>query len=365
MQGNSVNGRGDEPLLLIGSLPSDSTEEALRTFGPQLGKYLPAIPDGETGDRSNWTQRLSYQVFNGHPELEIIARPAPDADGVEVLRPRNRQDFWRFRVKPGVSAVRFGDKGWRLGFARAALDSYFIFKTLREKGVLPADLRFQVSMPIVGSVIRPATFPEPGDIELIYRGYEQALCAEIEVILTKIPAGDLAFQWDLATEVIEIYNQPSPAEREKAIARHTPQVQAVSSIVPEEIPVGIHFCFGTFGGWPVFNPPDLGAVVDLANASLAIAGRQINWIHIPTTDTTDESFYAPLERLDSRGARVYLGMIHNMATFSQRFAVARRFVSDFGIAAYCGHGRMSRDVTPALLQDYHDAIRIMNTNHQT
>ena len=59
-----------------------------------------------------------------------------------------------------MKQVRFGDPGWRLGYARDALNSYFVFKTMKEKGVLPAHLRFQVSVPMVNSVLPPRIFPD-------------------------------------------------------------------------------------------------------------------------------------------------------------------------------------------------------------
>ena len=69
-------------LLLVGSVPLESAEDVFRTFGGPLGPYLGAIPDGEVGERRWWVIRLAYQVFNGHPDLEVLRRPAPD-DGVE------------------------------------------------------------------------------------------------------------------------------------------------------------------------------------------------------------------------------------------------------------------------------------------
>ena len=57
-------------LLLVGSVPLDTVEEVMRTFGGALGPYLPAMPDGEVGERRSWVNRLSYQIFNGHQDLE-------------------------------------------------------------------------------------------------------------------------------------------------------------------------------------------------------------------------------------------------------------------------------------------------------
>src|SRR4051812_44818558 len=64
-----------ENLLLVGSVPLKTVENVMRTFGGELGPYLPAIPDGETGERKSWVVRLSYQVFHGHIDLDTIKRP--------------------------------------------------------------------------------------------------------------------------------------------------------------------------------------------------------------------------------------------------------------------------------------------------
>jgi len=194
-------------LLLVGSIPLDTPQEVFEAFGAPLGKYLFAMPDGEVGPRRHWISRVHYQVLAGHPELEIVQRPAPDEQGVERQFPRNAADAWWFRVKDGVKQVRFGDPGWRLGYARDAVNSYFVFRVMKEKGVLPPHLRFQVSIPMVNSVLPPRIFPNRDDLEKIRPGYEAATRAEIATIVTKIPAGELAIQWDCSTEVQDAYRR--------------------------------------------------------------------------------------------------------------------------------------------------------------
>lgn len=150
-------------LLLVGSIPLDTPKDVFEAFGVSLGKYLFAMPDGEVGPRRHWISRVHYQVLAAHPELEVVQRPGPDENGVERQFPRNAADAWWFKVKDGVKQVRFGDPGWRLGYARDALNSYFVFQTLKEKGVLPSHLRFQVSVPMVNSVLPPRIFPDQID----------------------------------------------------------------------------------------------------------------------------------------------------------------------------------------------------------
>jgi hypothetical protein len=340
-----------DQLLLVGSIPFDTPKEVFQIFGTPLGRFLAAVPDGEVGPRSHWISRIHYQVFAGHPELEILARPRPD-NGVERLNPHDNSDRWQFKVRDGVAQVRFGDPGWRLGFARDAINSYFVFQTLKDKGVLAPHLRFQVSLPMVNSAVPPRVFPVAGDLDKIKPGFEAALRAELAKIIEKIPAKDLAIQWDCATEVQDAYGAIPQLSPEGAIERNATQVRSLSPRIPEEVALGYHLCFGTLGGWPRFQPETLSETVKLANAFLAASGRRVDWIHIPLLDTDDDAFFAPLKELEPRGARVYLGAIHNMDGFEKRVAMARKYLPNFGLAAYCGFGRNPASELPGILADH-------------
>jgi hypothetical protein len=342
-------------LLLIGSVPLDTVQDVFKTFGQPLGKHLPALPDGEVGPRRHWISRVHYQVFAGHPELEVLQHPKPE-NGVERQFPRDAADSWKFKVKDGVSRVRFGDAGWRLGYARDAINSYFVFATLREKGQLPKGLRFQVSLAMVNSVLPPRVFPVPGDIDKIKPGYTEALHAELAEIVRHIPHDDLAIQWDCSTEIQDAYGAIPEFPRDGAIERNVAEVRALSPSIPESVALGYHFCFGTLGGWPRFAPNDLGAAVELANAFVDASGRRVDWIHIPVLNRTDDAFFAPLKNLKPQGARVFLGMIHNMDTFDERLAVARKYLPDFGLGAYCGFGRLPPTELPKILDEHLKAV---------
>lgn len=343
-------------ILLVGSVPLDTAEEVMTRFGGALGRFLPAVPDGEVGERRSWVNRFCYLLFNGHADLETLKRPQP-VDGIEQLLPRTRSDTWQFRVRPGVERVRFGNPGTRLGYARDAVASYFVFKTLREKGILPADLRFQISIPMVNSVVRALYFPAPGDVDRVRPGFEESLAAELDVIAKRIPARDLAIQWDCAWEV-QAVSGAAPTREEAKIETHAAPIARLSRHVPAGAQLGFHFCFGTFGGWPAFAPATLGPTVDLANAAIEAAARRVDWVHIPALDTSEEKFYAPLAGLKTQGADAYLGMIHSMPTLKARLDVARKFLPRFGLAAYCGFGRTPPERLPQILDDHLAALRI-------
>ena len=140
----------------------------------------------------------------------------------------------------------------------------------------------------------------------------------------------------------------------------SPQIGRLSKRGPaRSVALGFHFCFGTFGGWPAFAPDDLSRPVELdqCRASPAPAGASIGSTSrpsiAPTTPSTRRS-----SGLDARGARVYLGAIHNMTTLKQRLDAARKVLPDFGLAAYCGFGAHRRpgEMT-MILQDHLDGCR--------
>jgi len=344
-------------LMLVGSVPLETAEEVFQEFGRPLGPYLRAMPDGEVGDRRHWVVRMHYQVFNGHPDLQTVRRPAPD-DGVERLIPRDAKDGWFFKVRDGVDCVRFGHPGWRLGYARDAINSYAIFRTMKERGVIPASVRFQVSLPLANSAVSPRIF----NIEHLPRvrpGFTDALKAEVGKIVETIPNEDLAIQWDASWELTDVYGAVPGLDPRDALERNVGQARSLAPGIPEKVALGYHLCFGTFGGWPRFAPGDLGQAVKLGNAFVAASGRRVDWLHIPALDTLDEAFYRPLAELEPGAARVYLGLIHNMDTYRARLAVARKVLPDFGVAAYCGFGRLASTELPRILQDHLDAVHAL------
>ncbi|MGE3710304.1 MAG: hypothetical protein AB7G35_11575 [Hyphomicrobiaceae bacterium] len=340
-----------DDVMLVGSIPHNSIPEAMAMFGGQLGAHLTTLPDGEVGWRRFWITRVHFQVLAIHPDLDVIQRPRRD-DGIERIYPHDASDNWNFKVKDGVEKVIFGHPGWRLGFYQDAVNSYHAFRYLKEKGVLPSHLRFQVSIPTAVSAMPPRVFPHPGDLDKVRPGYIDAVRAEVAAMLEQIPPEELAIQWDCSTELQDVYGGIAGFPADGAIARNLPQVHALSCDIPETVMLGFHLCFGTLGGWPRFAPDSADKVVELANAFIAGAGRKVDWMHIPVLNRTDEPYYTPFAQLKPAGARIYLGMIHNMDTFPTRLALARKYLPDFGVAAYCGFGRRQPSELPDVLNEH-------------
>ena len=177
-----------------------------------------------------------------------MGRPQP-VNGVESREGTDFKNSWGFELKDGVKEIRFGEPGWRLGYTRDAINSYFIFKTLKKEGVIPGHVRFQVSIPLPASSAL-LFFQKPGEGEIVVEGITESLRAEVDNIVAHIPNDDLAIQWDCAIENTRIEralneHDGQTAEAEKVAEDLFKPAHALTAHIPREVAVGIHACYGT------------------------------------------------------------------------------------------------------------------------
>jgi hypothetical protein len=360
-------------LLLVGSIPFDTNEEVFRAVAKSgIADALACLPDGEVGERLAWVVMLSYRLYHGHPDIETLKRPAP-LNGVAQWFPRTAQDNWSFRVRPGVRELHFGDLGWCLGYARDAINSYFVFRTLREKGTLPKGLRFQVSLPLTFSGVG-AAFREPADWAIIGPAFEEAMRAELATIVTKIPPNDLAIQWDMALELGMLEGavwEDNPywnASGNDPMEMIGGAIERLSPAIPVETMLGYHLCYGTLGGWPMRHGKDLSVQVKCVEMMQRRSGRAVEFVHLPIIDRAPEEYYAPLADLRAGDTKIYLGVVHNLADrddYRRKLALAGHYLGDFGVAAPCGLGREATGQVPQLLEDHAIALRLLKEWRQS
>jgi|SoiMethySBSTD1v2_1073268.scaffolds.fasta_scaffold182588_4 hypothetical protein len=328
-------------VLLVGSVPLDTAEEVFRTCAQAVGSRVSSLPDGEVGDRRAWVIYQAYRVFHGHPQLETLQRP----QGVWI--PTGLEDMWQFTVKEGIDAVRFED----LQYASAALASYQTFRTLRDRGEIPAPVRFQVSLPLPWDGVS-WFFPAPADLVRLAPAYEAAMTRELDQIVAQIPAQDLALQWDVCREVLELEGVFSSPQ--DPWAHYRGQIRRLSSRIPDETLLGYHFCYADLGHRHMKEPQDLSLCVRMANAAKAESGRRVDWVHLPVPRARhDDVYFAPLTDLDIGDAKLYVGLIHHTDGVEgslNRLATARQYASGFGVATECGFGRRPRATLPGLLR---------------
>ena len=126
---------------LVGSIGLSDAETVFRTLSETVGGRAPRYPDGETGDRHYWI-RWQRKVFDDHPDIVLVEEFDPYGDGI-------KRPF--FGLRDGVAPDDL-DMG-PLGYSGAAIESYGLFRRLRDDGSIPAGTRFQASLPTPLAVI--------------------------------------------------------------------------------------------------------------------------------------------------------------------------------------------------------------------
>ena len=330
---------------LVGSLPLRSPEEVFQTVGDGLGDRVRRIPDGETGPRSDWIV-WQYPVLSSKAEFEI----GPPLLGFYRPLPR-----LKLREGEDGSNIRFES----LGYASAARNSYREFVRLKRDGHIPSGCRFQVSLPTPVAPISAFVAPEAqGAIEGLY---EAAMMAEVELILERIPADQLAIQWDTNFE-FGMLEGVFPTWFKDAKGGILERLLRISRRIPPEVELGFHFCYGDSQQGFHRELAGMSRLVEVANALSGILDRPLNWIHMPTSMTrSDPDFFSPLEDLRLKPeTELYLGLIYpedGIEGANRRIAAARQFIDEFGVATECGWGRRAPKQVPELLDLHHQLSR--------
>jgi hypothetical protein len=318
---------------LIGSVPLASTEDVFCYACKQLPPgYLRCIPDGETGVRWNfidWQRHIFPQNLTAPwfaPKKEV------SADEVEAA----------VASLPALHTT----------YDDAAISSYATFRKLKEEGVIPANTRFQVSLPTPVAVLLAVEFAYRPAIEPIY---EEALLRSLTRIQTEIPAQELAVQWDVAPDIgmiegvswIEPWFSPVQEGVEDRLVR-------LASYVRDDVEMGFHFCYGDMGHKHWMEPRDTGTMARLAGSVLERVKRRVDWIHMPVPkDRDDVAYLAPLKGLKLDSTSLFLGLVHandEEGTQKRIQAAGQAGIQTFGVATECGMGRTPVDELDSIFQ---------------
>lgn len=358
----------DKPLLLVGSVPGETADEVFRLVGPAIGGLLPGISDGEPGYRAKWIVFNAPQVFEPNPDVEVINRPLARPEK-SVFRdvpdwvPTSWDDMWRFRIRDGVSAIRFE----KLPYSDFARDSYAVFRRLRDTGVIPRGARFQVSLPFPEDFTRWCTAANR-DFVIMTRAVEDALGRTVKSIIDTVPHGDLVLQWDVCWEVFAVETgdclgrEPLSWKAEgDPLERFAGYLQRLCPLVPGGVLLGMHLCYGDLEHTHLVEPMDLANCVRMANTAVGGAGRRFDYVHMPVPRKRgDDAYFAPLRDLRIGDTKLYIGLIHHTdgtAGSLQRLATFRRHYSgDFGVATECGWGRRRPETIPGLLRIHQEVV---------
>ena len=333
----NMNGR-PQGVLLLGSVPLANRDEVFQAASAILGQHLRYVPDGETGERSNWIG-WQFPILSQNPSLEVVSG--------EMSGYRQRPQL---RLRAGVRAedVRFEN----LGYRDAALVSYARFAELQRANKIPSTWRFQVSLPTPNATV--AGFIAPEDQAAVEPAYERRLLEELDDIATHIPHDHLAIQWDVAVEFAQLEGV-FPAHFAPLFEGIVERLVRLGDRVPRDAALGYHLCYGDALHQHFVEPQDAGRLVEVANAVAWGVSRPIAYVHLPVPrDRVDDAYYAPLAdlKLDAE-TQLYLGLVHytdGVEGARQRIRAAQRAVAAFGVATECGLGRRPPETIHDLLR---------------
>jgi hypothetical protein len=346
--------RSKHPVVhFVGSIPLPDAETVFRTLSSSTGRHLVRLPDGETGIRKTWI-RFLQDVLAQNPAIELAADVPPfkfvQWDG-KVIR-----EIPRLRIKPGMTPDA---KDFKTGYADMAIASFGVFDRLQKAGIIPASVKFQISIP---TPIAP-TYNNmvPGDRPTLLPPLTRHFIGEVAAIAAALPNDRIAIQWDVCQEVLawENYYEPGPVDfRTETIA----VLAQIGDAVPNAIELGYHLCYGSPADEHMVQPKDAGIMVEIVNAVVARVKRPIQFFHLPVPKgRTDDGYFAPLEKLRLKaGTDLYLGLIHHNDAEGdeKRLAVARRYTRVDGIGTECGMARGDPSRLPALLASHARAAEI-------
>jgi hypothetical protein len=271
----------------------------------------------------------------------------------------------QLQIAEGVSpeAVRWPD----LGYADAYCDSFEVFRALQEEGAIPAEVRFQMQYPTPLAPLAGTMVPE--DLPTLLPSYEAALFADLDKSLAALPHDRCAVQWDVAVEfgLLEGAFGAGASAPLKAVAAG---LARCLDQVPDDVPVGMHLCYGDYGHQHFKQPDSLELQVRLVNAVVSATGRSVNWASFTVPQARrDADYFAPLgDRRAQPETEIYLALVpyypadQTQGTTAEQIRLIDDYLAaspsgsrDWGICTECGMGRVAADDVPTLL-DLHREI---------
>ena len=344
-----------------GSVNLPDAETVMREISSRIPRGVRRMTDGETGERGYWIM-FQIQKFMAMPEFEAASAPEEAYDVSDTEAPA----MPHLRLAEGVSAK---DVNWPdLGYARAYGESFELFGALQDAGTIPADVRFQLQYPTPIASIAGTIVPE--DMADVAKSYETALFADLNEALATLPHDRIAIQWDVAVEIGMLEGGFGPQVSVEAVA---PALSKCVDVVPDDVPVGMHLCYGDYGHQHFKQPDSIELQVKLANAVIAGARRPVNWISFTVPQArSDDGYFAPVRGLEAGPeTELYFALVpyypakqaegttaEQVRLIDSSLAGSAGGAREWGICTECGMGRVEAGDVPALLDKHAEILAV-------
>ena len=316
-------------------------ETVMREISSRIPPGLRRMTDGETGERGYWI-RFQIQKFGRCRSSRRVAagqayETTPDAPGMAQLR-----------LADGASAdtIHWPD----LGYADAYAGSFEIFDRLQQDGTIPADVRFQVQYPTPIARSRGRSCPRNAAARDVLRGRAPRRSRQ----------GTASHRRTIASPCNGTSRSSSGCWRTR-LARHVAAVRGdrgkprpLCRHVPDDVPVGMHLCYGDYGHQHFKQPDSLDLQVRLVNAVLRRQpDGQLVLVH-GAPRPRRRGLFRPAERPSGRAghravlrARALLpgrpaaGHDRGAGRHIDAALAPSRPVREWGICTECGMGRVA------------------------
>ncbi|MCJ1358751.1 MAG: hypothetical protein MMC33_008751 [Icmadophila ericetorum] len=341
---------------LVGSVPLGSAEEVFTTALKDLPKRLRRIPDGETGERNGF---VAWQMGVFPPKVSAIGAAPPTISRTGEDTKSVGWDGWVIGASEKNEEVKCTIEDIKpTGYDDNAIASYDTFVKLRESGVIPKGVRFQVSLPTPCNTIWACVDERfRAQVEPLY---EKRLLDSLRRIQDTIPARDVAIQLDLAMDVAFIEHERGylkipifQSYFEPAMKCVIERVVRISNAVDKNVELGYHLCYGDLGHKHFMEPQDLGLLVEIAGEIFKRVDHPVAWVHMPVPkDRTDKAYFEPLKNLKLPDGQLFLGLVHandEEGTKKRIETAIDVYQKPFGIATECGMGRCAPEEFSSLM----------------
>lgn len=333
----------DRSVHLVGTVPAADAAAAFELFASTLDGHLPRwIPDGETGDRLDWVQRI-VEDLRRHPDLEL-AREGDWSDYDTTPY---------FKVSRGH---RF--ETLDLDYSRYFAESWPAFEEFRRERTDAPGL--QIGIPGHVDLALSAFGFKPAAALSHLAPFRDATVREITRIHDRA-GDDVVFQLEIPIPLVLLTRVP--ARLRGVVARVLAgELVKVVRRSPGGTRFGIHLCYGDMNHKAMGDPQDSGPLVQLSNALVRAwpASQRLDFVHAPfargqKAPPLDADFYAPLANLRlPHGVKFAAGFVHEELGLDDLRMVRDRIEGLVGrpvdVAAACGLGRRDAERAKANLE---------------
>jgi hypothetical protein len=339
-----------------GSVNLPDAETVMREISSRIPAGVRRMTDGETGDRNYW---ITFQIdkFEQMPEFEKVT------SGKAYETSDEAPDMPQLRLADGASAETIE---WpNLGYADEYTKSFAVFDELQQQGTIPAGTRMQLQYPTPLASMAGTIAPE--DLPSVAPAYEQALFADLDALLGRLPHERIAVQWDIAVEMGALEGAMGVSMPIEQIA---PGIVRCLERVPDDVPAGLHLCYGDYGHQHWKQPESLQMQVDLVNAVTSATRLDFVSFTVPQ-DRDDSAYFEPLSGLRT-GPDTELNFAlvpyhpadqapgtteRQVERIDAALAASAGGSREWGICTECGMGRVDAADVPALLDLHSEILR--------